>query len=60
MRDMMDTNVVSVSTTTDQEEVSRLFEKYGFLAIPVVDAEKRLGGHRDHRRRHLHPAGRGQ
>ncbi len=44
MRDMMDTNVVSVSTTTDQEEVSRLFEKYGFLAIPVVDAEKRLVG----------------
>ena len=44
IRDLMDANVVSVSTTTDQEEVSRLFEKYGFLAIPVVDAESRLVG----------------
>ena len=44
IRDMMDANVVSVSTTTDQEDVSQLFEKYGFLAIPVVDAEKRLVG----------------
>lgn len=44
IRDMMDANVVSVSTTTDQEQVSRMFEKYGFLAIPVVDAEKRLVG----------------
>lgn len=44
IRDMMDANVVSVNTTTDQEQVSRLFEKYGFLAIPVVDAEKRLVG----------------
>lgn len=40
----MDSNVVSVSTTTDQEDVSNLFEKYGFLAIPVVDAESRLVG----------------
>ncbi len=40
----MDFNVVSVSTTTDQEDVSKLFEKYGFLAIPVVDAENRLVG----------------
>ena len=41
---LMDSNVVSVSTTTDQEDVSKLFEKYGFLAIPVVDAENRLVG----------------
>ena len=44
IRDLMDTNVVSVTTTTDQEDVSHLFEKYGFLAIPVVDAENRLVG----------------
>lgn len=44
LRTMMDANVVSVTTTTDQEDVSRLFEKYGFLAIPVVDAENRLVG----------------
>ena len=42
--DMMDENVISVNTTTDQEDVSQLFEKYGFLAIPVVDNEKRLVG----------------
>ena len=44
IQDLMDTNVVSVTTTTDQEDVSHLFEKYGFLAIPVVDAENRLVG----------------
>mgnify|MGYP002675536581 CR=1 FL=1 len=44
IKDLMDSNVVSVSTTTDQEDVSNLFEKYGFLAIPVVDAENRLVG----------------
>ena len=44
IRNLMDTNVVSVGTTTDQEDVSNLFEKYGFLAIPVVDAENRLVG----------------
>ena len=44
IKDLMESNVVSVSTTTDQEDVSKLFEKYGFLAIPVVDAENRLVG----------------
>ena len=44
IKDLMDSNVVSVSTTTDKEDVSKLFEKYGFLAIPVVDAENRLVG----------------
>ena len=44
IQDLMDTHVVSVTTTTDQEDVSHLFEKYGFLAIPVVDAENRLVG----------------
>ena len=44
IRDLMDTNVVSVTTTTDQEDVSHLFEKYGFLAI----RRKSAGGHRDH------------
>ena len=33
-----------MTTTTDQEDVSHLFEKYGFRAIPVVDAENRLVG----------------
>ena len=35
IRDMMDDNVVSVATTTDQEDVSQMFEKYGYLAIPL-------------------------
>ena len=44
IQQLMDPNVISVRTTTDQEDVSLLFEKYGFLAIPVVDAEGRLVG----------------
>ena len=44
VRELMDPHVISVRTTTDQEDVSLLFEKYGFLAIPVVDAENRLVG----------------
>ena len=42
--DIMDTNVISVSTHDDQEYVAHQFEKYDFLAIPVVDAENRLVG----------------
>ncbi|MGN0984453.1 MAG: magnesium transporter [Gemmiger sp.] len=44
VKDFMDTNVVSVNTGTDQEQTSRLFEKYGYLSIPVVDNENRLVG----------------
>lgn len=40
----MDTNVVSVTTGTDREQTSQLFEKYGYLSIPVVDYENRLVG----------------
>jgi len=41
---LMETPVISVQTTEDQENVSRLFEKYGFLALPVADGEGRLVG----------------
>ena len=41
---LMETPVISAQTTEDQENVSRLFEKYGFLALPVVDGEERLVG----------------
>ncbi len=44
VRDLMEPGVISVHTSTDREETSQLFEKYGFLAIPVVDNEKRLVG----------------
>ena len=34
--DIMNENVVSISTTTDQEEAAALFKKYDFTAMPVV------------------------
>lgn len=37
-------DVVHVQTDTDQEEVARLIQRYDFLAVPVVDTEKRLVG----------------
>ena len=42
--EVMDTNVISVKTTDDKEEVAQLFDKYDFLTIPVVDNENRLVG----------------
>ena len=42
--DIMDTNVVSVNTHDDSEEVARTLKKYDFLAIPVVDNENRIVG----------------
>lgn len=44
VRDLMETGVISVHTATDREETSQMFEKYGLLAIPVVDNEQRLVG----------------
>ena len=44
MGEIMDRNVVSASTMDDQEETARKFEKYDFLAMPVVDKENRLVG----------------
>ncbi len=42
--DLMETNLISVNTHTDQEEVAQMFSKYNFLAFPVVDAEYRMVG----------------
>ena len=42
--EMMITNLISVTTQTDQEEVARMFSKYNFLALPVVDGESRMVG----------------
>ena len=44
IREMMLTNLISVHTHTDQEEVARMFSKYNFLALPVVDGENRMLG----------------
>lgn len=42
--DIMETNVISVNTHTDQEEVAQMFSKYDFLALPVVDLDNRMVG----------------
>ena len=42
--DMMLTNLISVTTHTDQEEVAQMLGKYNFLALPVVDRENRMVG----------------
>lgn len=42
--DIMETNVISVQTTDDQETVAQMLNKYGLMAIPVVDSENRLVG----------------
>ena len=44
VKDIMETNVISVKTLDDQEEVANYFKKYDFLAKPVVDNEYRLVG----------------
>ena len=44
IRDLMLTNLIFVNTRTDQEEVARMFSKYNFLALPVVDTESRMVG----------------
>ena len=41
---IMEENVVFSRTSDDKEEVALLFDRYGFLAIPVVDSECRLVG----------------
>jgi len=41
---IMDSNVISVRDDLDQEEVARIMGRYGFMAVPVVDAGNRLVG----------------
>ena len=42
--DLMETNVISVNSLDDQEEVANMFTKYSFLALPVVDSDLRMVG----------------
>ena len=44
IRDIMLTNVIFASTSTDQEEVAKMLSKYNFLAMPVLDSESRMVG----------------
>lgn len=42
--DIMETNVITVNSHDDQEEVAGLFSRYGFVAMPVLDNEERMVG----------------
>ena len=44
IEEIMMTNLISVTTRTDQEEVAQMLSKYNFLALPVVDGENRMVG----------------
>lgn len=44
IKDLMTTNVISVNTLEDQEDVAKIFDKYDLYALPVVDNENRLVG----------------
>jgi magnesium transporter len=44
LNQIMRTRVFTVLATMDQEEVARLFRKYNYLVMPVVDARNRLVG----------------
>ena len=42
--EIMGTDIISVTTTDDQEEVANTLSKYDLSAVPVVDMENRLVG----------------
>ena len=42
--ELMDENVIFAKTDDDREEVARLLGEYGFLALPIVDSERRIVG----------------
>ena len=42
--DLMETNIISCKTSDDREDVAHMIEKYGLIALPVVDHENRLVG----------------
>lgn len=44
IKDIMETNLIYVNTHEDKENVSKLFHRYGLLAIPVVDFEHCMVG----------------
>ncbi len=44
LKEFMTTDVFSVSTSMDQEEVAKIVARYDILAVPVVDESHRLVG----------------
>ena len=44
IKDLMETEIISVYTHSDQEQVAQLFTKYDLLALPVIDQAGRMVG----------------
>lgn len=44
LKDIMDTEVITVPPTMDQEKVAELFSKYDLIAAPVIDANQKMIG----------------
>lgn len=44
IKNIMNDNVISVNTHTDQEEVANIMQNYDLTSIPVTDSENRLVG----------------
>ncbi|MEE1314443.1 MAG: magnesium transporter [Faecalimonas sp.] len=44
IEEIMETNIIFVNTHDDQEEAANLINKYGMIAIPVVDNDMRMVG----------------
>jgi magnesium transporter len=44
LEEIMNRDLITIPVATDQEEAARAFEHYDFLAMPVVDDQKRLLG----------------
>lgn len=44
LRDLMDRDVIKVTTDTDQEEVAHVIARYDLLGVPVVDSDNHLVG----------------
>ncbi|MCG3159531.1 MAG: Magnesium transporter MgtE [Acidobacteria bacterium] len=44
LKKIMSTDVISVRTDTDQEEVAQIVARYDLLGVPVVDEENKLAG----------------
>ncbi len=44
IKELLEDNVIKINTLMDKEDVAKMFDKYDFLAMPVVDSEDRLVG----------------
>ena len=44
LKDIMNSNILSVTLDTKQEDVARIVERYDLLALPVIDSNNKLMG----------------